>query len=114
MKRTTSGLLSIALLGGFIVGGAGTASASTTGGPQGVDPVGERRAMCTVYKDKNACASLMQHSKMTNAVKDCLLKAGIGGAAAFIVGRYVSKDVAQDIASKVVVAGGAACLSALA
>ncbi|MFG2623161.1 hypothetical protein ACGFXC_36700 [Streptomyces sp. NPDC048507] len=78
-----------------------------------MDPVGERRAMCTVYKDKNACASLMKHNKMTNAVKDCLLRAGIGGAAAFVVGRYVSKDLAEDIASKVVVAGGAACLGAL-
>ncbi|MEV6584040.1 hypothetical protein AB0M92_38595 [Streptomyces sp. NPDC051582] len=115
MRRTTSGLLSIVILGGFIVGGgADTASASNTGGPKSVDPVGERRAMCTVYKDKNACASLMQHGKMTNAVKNCLLKAGIGGAAAFIVGRYVSKDVAKDIASKVVVAGASACLSALA
>ncbi|MEU3407526.1 hypothetical protein ABZ766_26765 [Streptomyces sp. NPDC006670] len=114
MKRMTSGLLSIALLGGFVVGGAGTAAASTTGGPQGVDPIGERRAMCTVYKDKNACASLLSNSKMTDAVKNCLVKAGIGGAAAFVVGRYISKDIAQDIASKVVVAGASACLSALA
>ncbi|MFC9235815.1 hypothetical protein ACFTZK_05025 [Streptomyces decoyicus] len=38
----------------------------------------------------------------------------IGGAGALIVGRYVSKDVAKDIASKTVVAGATGCLSSLA
>ncbi|MFF7205432.1 hypothetical protein [Streptomyces sp. NPDC008141] len=41
--------------------------------------------------------------KMKKAVKDCLFTGDIGGAAALIVGRFVSKDVAADIAQKSVV-----------
>jgi len=47
-------------------------------------------------------------------VKNCLIKGAIGGAGALVVGRYVSKDVAKDIASKTVVAGATGCLSSLA
>ncbi|MCS0638163.1 hypothetical protein NX801_21400 [Streptomyces sp. LP05-1] len=79
-----------------------------------VDPIQEQKSMCTVYHSKTACASLLQHNKMTSVVKNCLVKAGIGGAAAFVVGRYISKDVAKDIAAKIVVAGSAACLSSFA
>ncbi|MEU0271888.1 hypothetical protein [Streptomyces sp. NPDC006307] len=64
-----------------------------------------------MYKNKTACAGLISNNKMTKMVKDCLVKAGIGGAGAFVIGRYVSKDVAKDIASKVVVAGATACLT---
>jgi hypothetical protein len=99
--------------------GAGTASAATQPQPAAedstavimVDPVEEQRSMCTVYHSKTACASLLHNNKMTKVVKNCLVKAGIGGAAAFIVGRYISKDAAEDIAKKVVVAGSAACLA---
>ncbi|WP_327704009.1 hypothetical protein [Streptomyces decoyicus] len=38
----------------------------------------------------------------------------IRGAGALTVGRYVSKDVVKDIASKAVVAGVTGCLSSLA
>lgn len=76
-----------------------------------VDPIGERRSMCMWKKDKNDCASLLASKEMTNAVKDCLLKAGIGGAGAFVIGKYVSKDIAKDIAAKIVVTGATACLS---
>ncbi|GGS16337.1 hypothetical protein Snoj_30520 [Streptomyces nojiriensis] len=44
--------------------------------------------------------------------KDCLLKAGIGGAAALIVGR-VNKDAAKKIATSVVAGGVTGCLSGL-
>ncbi|MFC9229517.1 hypothetical protein ACFTZI_11210 [Streptomyces decoyicus] len=42
------------------------------------------------------------------------VEGAIDGAGALIVGRYVSKDVAQDVASKTVVAGAAGCLPSLA
>ncbi|MFD9688922.1 hypothetical protein ACFXPX_26965 [Kitasatospora sp. NPDC059146] len=126
MKRAISGIISTALLGGILVTGtAGTAFA--TGQPVGsravitevkdvspiaqVDPVGERRSMCLWKHDENDCASLLVSKKMTDMVKNCLLKAGIGGAGAFVIGKYVSKDVAKDIAAKVVGAGATACLS---
>ncbi|NUP18308.1 MAG: hypothetical protein HOZ81_19935 [Streptomyces sp.] len=112
-------MLSATLLGGALMMGAGTASAaadaqSVAQAPTAhvqVGPIEEQRSMCTVYKSKTACASLMKNNKMTAVVKDCLVKAGIGGAAAFVVGRYVSKDAAEDIGAKVVVAGAAACLA---
>ncbi|MFJ9644577.1 hypothetical protein [Streptomyces sp. NPDC101206] len=50
---------------------------------------------------------------MNDMVKDCLIKGAIGGAGALIVGRFVSKGVAKDIASKTVVAGATGCLAAL-
>lgn len=119
MKRVISSTLSAALLSGALMMGAGTASAATQPQPVAkastahimVDPIEEQRSMCTVYHSKTACASLLHNNKMTKVVKNCLVKAGIGGAAAFIVGRYISKDAAEDIAGKVVVAGAAACLS---
>lgn len=76
-----------------------------------VDPREDVQSMCTVYHDKYACATLMGRNKMTKMVQNCLVKAGIGGAAAFVVGRYISKDAAEHIAGKVVVAGAAGCLS---
>ncbi|MGW3622541.1 hypothetical protein [Streptomyces sp. NPDC000880] len=118
MKRAISSLLFAALLSGVLIAGAGTASADT--GPRAaappiamVDPIGEQRSMCTVYKSEKACKSLLMTKKMKKAVKDCLVKGGIGGAAALIVGRFVSKDVAADIAKKTIVAGSAGCLAAL-
>ncbi|MEU6370855.1 hypothetical protein ABZ876_35350 [Streptomyces sp. NPDC046931] len=119
MKRVVSGTLSVALLSGALMMGTGTASAApastsslkTPTPVAKVDPREDLRSMCTVYHDKYSCAALMGRNKMTNMVKNCLVKAGIGGAAAFVVGRYISKDVAKDIAGKVVVAGAAGCLS---
>ncbi|WP_030940803.1 hypothetical protein [Streptomyces sp. NRRL S-646] len=119
MKRVISSTLSVTLLSGALMMGAGTASAATqtqhitkTSNPVvKVDPVEDVRSLCTVYHDKYACAALLHRNKMTNVVKNFLVKAGIGGAAAFVVGRYISKDAAKDIAAKVVVAGSAACLA---
>lgn len=131
MKRLISSTLSVTLLSGALMMGAGAASAaepSASGAPSQpaavsqpvadgaapvvmVDPREDLRGMCTVYHDKYACAALLHNNKMTNMVKNCLVKAGIGGAAAFVVGRYISKDAAKDIAAKVVVAGASACLS---
>ncbi|MEX2985654.1 hypothetical protein [Streptomyces sp. C36] len=129
MKRILSSVVSAALLSGaLITGAAGTASAATDPLPVAetappvvevappvvlVDPIGEQRTMCTYYKQKNACASLLSNHKMSGIVQNCLIKAGIGGAGAFVVGRYVSKDVAKDIAAKVVAAGATACLASL-
>jgi hypothetical protein len=118
LKRVASLLLSAALVGGTVVAGGGVASAdsrvqSVASAPQ-VDPIGEQKAMCTAYNQKQACESLMENSEMTSLVKNCLVKAGIAGAGALVIGRYISKDVAEDLASKVVVTGATACLSSLA
>ncbi|MFE0254399.1 hypothetical protein [Streptomyces sp. NPDC059010] len=115
--RLTSGLTSAVLVGAAVLSGAGAASASTdTGRGDGarVSPIEEQRSKCVVYHDENSCKSLMSNTKMEKVVKDCLIKAAIGGAGALVVGRFVSKDVAEDIAAKVVVAGATGCLSALA
>ncbi|MEU0255753.1 hypothetical protein ABZ299_25405 [Streptomyces sp. NPDC006184] len=120
MKRAILSTLSVALLSGALMMGTGNTASAATHAQQSaktstpvvmVDPREDLRSMCTVYHDKYACATLMGRNKMTKMVKNCLVKAGIGGAAAFVVGRYISKDLAKDIAGKVVVAGAAGCLS---
>ncbi|MEU7602181.1 hypothetical protein [Streptomyces sp. NPDC041003] len=63
-------------------------------------------------KDVAACERLLAGRPMTQRAKDCLLKAGIGGAAALVVGR-VNKDAAKKIATSVVAGGVAGCLSGL-
>ncbi|MER7828073.1 hypothetical protein ABTX85_36575 [Streptomyces sp. NPDC096097] len=65
-------------------------------------------------KSKRDCEYLMTHTKMNDMVRECLLKAAIGGAGSLIIGRYVSKDAAKDIAAKTAVAGVTGCLAALA
>ncbi|MFE5816225.1 hypothetical protein [Streptomyces sp. NPDC056479] len=116
--RMASGLTSAVLVGAVTLSGAGVASASTNtgigGGTTRVSPIEEQRSKCVVYHDKNSCKSLMRNTKMEKVVKDCLLRAAIGGAGALVVGRFVSKDLAEDIAAKTVVAGATGCLSALA
>ncbi|MGW7412717.1 hypothetical protein [Streptomyces sp. NPDC054863] len=49
---------------------------------------------------------------MTKTAKDCLLRAGVGSAAALIVGR-VNKKVAREIAVNTVAAGATGCITAL-
>uniref|UniRef100_A0AAU2V8L3 Uncharacterized protein n=1 Tax=Streptomyces sp. NBC_00003 TaxID=2903608 RepID=A0AAU2V8L3_9ACTN len=63
---------------------------------------------------KDSCAFLMSNTKMLKMVKECLIKGAIGGAGALVVGRYVSKDLAEDIAKKTAVAGATGCLASLA
>ncbi|MGW2990069.1 hypothetical protein [Streptomyces goshikiensis] len=118
MKNIVSGVLSAAIIGSVILAsGAGVAQADS--GPRPVvqsvqvNPLEEARSLCIMSKSKRDCEYLMTHTKMTNMVKDCLLKGGIGAAGAFIIGRYVSKDLAKDIASKTVVSGATGCLAAL-
>ncbi|MFG2295452.1 hypothetical protein [Streptomyces sp. NPDC048603] len=114
-KSIVSSVLTTAMLGSVIlVSGAGVAQADSAPRPgAAVSPLEEARSMCIMYKNKSNCAYLMSHTKMNKMVKDCLLKGAIGGAGALIVGRFVSKDVAKDIASKTVVAGATGCLAAL-
>ncbi|MBR8642504.1 hypothetical protein KEF29_32360 [Streptomyces tuirus] len=110
-------MTSAVLAGAVMLSGAGVASASTDTGNGGVavkvSPIEEQRSKCTVYHDKNSCKSLMRNTKMEKIVKDCLIKAAIGGAGALVVGKYVSKDLAEDIGAKVVVAGATGCLASL-
>ncbi|MFD8024077.1 hypothetical protein ACFV6G_27120 [Streptomyces lavendulae] len=63
-------------------------------------------------KDVRACERLLSVSPMNQRAKDCLLKAGIGGAAALVVGR-INKDAAKKIATNVVAGGVTGCLSGL-
>ncbi|CAM5238076.1 hypothetical protein AB0M94_03235 [Streptomyces xanthochromogenes] len=64
-------------------------------------------------KDPKACERLLAGKPMSKTAKDCLVKAGIGGAAALIVGR-INKDLAKKIATNVVAGGVTGCLSSLA
>ncbi|MFD9797125.1 hypothetical protein ACFWXK_40015 [Streptomyces sp. NPDC059070] len=65
------------------------------------------------HKDQKACEKLVSTKPMSETAKNCLIKAGIGGAAALIVGR-VNKDLAKKIATNVVAGGVTGCLSSLA
>ncbi|MFD8417709.1 hypothetical protein ACFV2Q_39320 [Streptomyces sp. NPDC059650] len=118
MKKIVSSVVSAAIIGGSVlIGGAGVAHAES--GPRPVvqsaqvSPIEEARSKCIMSKSKRDCEYLMSHVRMNDMVKDCLIKGAIGGAGALIVGRFVSKDVAKDIASKTVVAGATGCLAAL-
>ncbi|WP_420080717.1 hypothetical protein ACN6AT_23155 [Streptomyces sp. JL4002] len=119
MKNFTSGILSATLAASVIMtGGVGVAHADA--GPRPVvqsaqvNPLEEARSMCIMSKSKRDCEYLMTHTKMNDMVRECLVKGAIGGAGALIIGRFVSKDVAKDIAAKTVVAGATGCLAALA
>ncbi|MEU9164298.1 hypothetical protein AB0D29_29015 [Streptomyces sp. NPDC048424] len=119
MKNITSRILSVALAGTIVMaGGVGVAHADS--GPRPVvqsaqvNPLEEARSMCIMSKSKRDCEYLMTHTKMNDMVRECLVKGAIGGAGALIIGRFVSKDVAKDIAAKTVVAGATGCLAALA
>jgi len=119
MKSLVSGAMSAVMLGGIVLAsGTGVAYAESNPRPvvqsNMVNPIEEARSMCIMSKSKDDCAYLMHNTKMIKMVKNCLIKGAIGGAGALVVGRYVSKDVAKDIASKTVVAGATGCLSSLA
>ncbi|QEV53710.1 hypothetical protein CP981_20445 [Streptomyces platensis] len=110
--------MSAVMVGGIVLAsGAGVAHAESDPRPavqsSMVNPIEEARSMCTMSKSKDDCAYLMHHTKMQKMVKNCLIKGAIGGAGALIVGRYVSKDAASDIAKKTVVAGATGCLASL-
>ncbi|RSS76823.1 hypothetical protein [Streptomyces sp. WAC06614] len=122
MKTIVSGILAASLFAGAaLFAGAGAAQADEVAVPFPVaakatlvNPIEEARSMCIMFKSKTDCSYLMENTKMGELARNCLIKAGIGGAATLIIGRYVSKDLAEDIAAKVVVTGSAACLSSLA
>ncbi|MEV6683092.1 hypothetical protein AB0N09_40485 [Streptomyces erythrochromogenes] len=67
-----------------------------------------------MYRNESNCAYLMNHAKMNQMVKDCLVKAGIGGAVTLVVGRYLDGATAEQLASRVVSAGAVGCLGSLA
>lgn len=119
MKNIASGVLSVVLASSIIMaGGVGVAHADSSPRPvvqsAQVNPLEEARSMCIMSKSKRDCEYLMTHTKMNDMVRECLLKAAIGGAGSLIIGRYVSKDAAKDIAAKTAVAGVTGCLAALA
>ncbi|MFJ3161384.1 hypothetical protein [Streptomyces kanasensis] len=63
-------------------------------------------------KERAKYCNALQGRPMTKAARDCLLRAGVGSAAALIVGK-VNKKVAREIAVNTVGAGAAGCLTAL-
>ncbi|MEU6702405.1 hypothetical protein [Streptomyces wuyuanensis] len=64
------------------------------------------------YGDKESCKLLVEGLKMSKTAKDCLIKGGVAGAGALVVGRF-NKDVADKIARNTVAAGVTACITAL-
>lgn len=101
--------LAVFALTAAIIAGAAPAA-------QAVDVIQENNVKnCYLGKkrDAKACEKLLSTRPMSETAKNCLVKAGIGGAAALIVGR-VNKDVAKKIATNVVAGGVTGCLSSLA
>ncbi|MET9596246.1 MULTISPECIES: hypothetical protein [unclassified Streptomyces] len=97
---------------------AATGIALGAGPAHAVDPRQEHN-VSKCYFDKNQSAKerekyckALEGRPMTEAAKNCLLRAGVGGAAALVVGR-VNKKVAREIAVNVAGAGAAACLSSM-
>lgn len=83
-----------------------------------VDPVQEHNiANCYFDKSKSGneraryCKAL-EGRPMTKTARNCLLRAGVGSAAALVVGK-VNKKLAREIAVNTAGAGAAACLSSL-
>ncbi|MEU8779458.1 hypothetical protein [Streptomyces sp. NPDC048606] len=135
MKNVAARLTAAAMVGGLLLAGSGVAGATPqpTGGQVTavvhagddpatwelfVDPRQEHNvANCYFDKTKSGkerakyCKAL-EGSDMTQVAKDCLVRAGIGSAAALIVGK-VNKKVAREIAVNTVAGGVTGCLSAL-
>ncbi|WP_369383009.1 hypothetical protein [Streptomyces sp. cg36] len=106
MKKIITGILA----GAIVLGAAPVA--------QAVDPRQEHNiSNCYFDKSKTGqqrakyCKAL-EGRPMTQAARNCLLRAGVGSAAALIVGR-INKKVAREIAVNTVGAGAAACLSSM-
>ncbi|RSS40309.1 hypothetical protein EF912_32370 [Streptomyces sp. WAC07061] len=138
MKNVVATVTAAAMMGGLLMAGSGMAhaapprpavqawSVSASGDDHGdggpgelfVDPRQEYNVSnCYFDKSKSGqerakyCKAL-EGGEMTEAAKNCLVRAGIGGAAALIVGR-VNKKVAREIAVNTVAGGVTGCLSAL-
>ncbi|MFD4482703.1 hypothetical protein ACFWPU_42275 [Streptomyces sp. NPDC058471] len=83
-----------------------------------VDPVQEHNIANCYFdtsktgKEKEKYCKALEGSPMTETAKNCLLRAGVGSAAALIVGK-VNKKAAKEIAVNTVGAGATACLSSL-
>lgn len=138
MKNVVTSLTAAAMVGGLLIAGSGMAHAapqlpaaqaatvSLSGGDHGdggpgelfVDPRQEYNVSnCYFDKSKSGqerakyCKAL-EGSDMTETAKNCLVRAGIGSAAALIVGK-VNKKIAREIAVNTVAGGVTGCLSAL-
>ncbi|MFI1681518.1 hypothetical protein [Streptomyces sp. NPDC020607] len=104
--------MSVAVLAAIAAGAAPAVPAYA------VDVIQEHNvANCYFDKSKSAtekqkyCKAL-EGRPMTETAKNCLIRAGIGGAAALVVGR-INKKAAREIAVNVAGAGASACLSSL-
>ncbi|MEK2493186.1 hypothetical protein WN990_26895 [Kitasatospora purpeofusca] len=92
------------------------AEVSTVDNPATVDPRQDHNAInCRFGKnehDREKYCNALATKEMTDTAKNCLVRMGIGGAAALIVGK-VNKKVAREITVNVVGAGASGCLTAL-
>ncbi|WP_224274635.1 hypothetical protein [Streptomyces sp. LS1784] len=97
---------------------AGTATVETdpVDTPDLVDPRQDHNAInCRFNKteqDREKYCKALETKKMTETAKNCLMRMGVGGAAALVVGK-VNKKAAREIAVNVVGAGASGCLTAL-
>ncbi|MER7850893.1 hypothetical protein ABTZ03_44010 [Kitasatospora sp. NPDC096077] len=100
---------SIGLVTAMALGASGSSA-------HAVDVIQEYNSINCRFGDDNGekqkyCEALAK-KPMSDIVKNCLIKAGIGGAGALVVGR-INGTVARDLAVSVAGAGATACLSSL-
>ncbi|WP_159424677.1 hypothetical protein [Streptomyces sp. TLI_053] len=142
LKKFAAGLTSIVIAGSILVTGtaahaapaepmsvsvsvtelpAGTATEASTGvnvidAPVLVDPRQDHNAVnCRFGKneaDREKYCKALGARPMTETAKNCLIRMGVGGAAALIAGK-VNKKVAREITVNTVAAGASGCLTAL-
>ncbi|MEV6973280.1 hypothetical protein [Kitasatospora sp. NPDC093806] len=81
-----------------------------------VDPRQERNAVNCRFdrnqQDRERFCKALETKPMTEAAKNCLVRMGVGGAAALVAGK-INKKVAREITVNTVAAGASGCLTAL-
>lgn len=63
-------------------------------------------------RDRENYCKALETKPMTDVARNCLIRMGVGGAAALIAGK-VNKKVAREITVNTVAAGASGCLTAL-
>lgn len=63
-------------------------------------------------EDREKYCNALETEPMTETAKNCLIRMGVGGAAALIAGK-VNKKVAREITVNTVASGASGCLTAL-
>ncbi|MFJ8475965.1 hypothetical protein [Kitasatospora sp. NPDC094011] len=93
-----------------------TAGVNVVDTPVLVDPRQDYNAVNCRFgkneKDREKYCRALETKPMTETAKNCLVRMGVGGAAALIAGK-VNKKVAREITVNTVAAGASGCLTAL-